>query len=190
MKIKLRDMEFCRASVRNIKHVAMVPEVQQALMSWILHKATISEAPGVLIGGLAMSFYTKPRYTEDVDLLFLHQRDIPDSVVGFKKHRPGAFEERVTHVEIEVNTPESFHLPTHIAKKVFDTAVKHGDLLVASREGMVALKLCAAGTPKREYKDMADVVSLLESTDVDMSDWLLTDSQQARLYDARQRARE
>jgi len=160
-----RNMAKYRIAASSLEHVALVPEVQHALEAWVTANKELSR--GVLIGGLAMSFYTKPRYTEDVDILFLSVKDIPETVAGFKRYRPGAFEENKTQVSIEVVTPASFTLmPDAVADKVFRSAVAFGNLKVASREGMIALKLCSAQDKRRKLKDLADVVELL---DVDLS---------------------
>lgn len=171
---RLRSMDPYKIAATTINHVAILPEVQHALAKWI-QVTTQGYNPGVLIGGLAMSFYAKPRTTEDVDLLYLHSTDIPheDSVPGFKRYRKGAFRENSTHVDIEVTTPESFvDLPVHVAQKVVKTAVKYDGVSVASREGMIALKLCSAFAPKRKSKDSADIVQLLQGhLDLSMSHW-------------------
>jgi hypothetical protein len=156
-------MQVYVKAVSDIGHVALVPEVQHALAKWIESKIDAPATHGVLIGGLAMSFYTRPRATTDVDLLFLSNSDIPGEVAGFKRYRNGAFQEYKTQVDIEVTTPESFvTLPQSLAQEVINTAVFHGGIKVASLCGMIALKLCGAMTPKRKLKDLADVAALVE----------------------------
>jgi hypothetical protein len=166
-------MAAYRLAATNLNHVGLIPEVQHALVKWI--KATVPGHRGILIGGLAMSFYAKPRTTDDVDMLFVHTSDIPNEVMGFKRYRPGAFREHDTHVDIELTTPASFdNLPIEVVRKVIGTAVDYDGLKVASREGMIALKLCGAQTPRRMHKDLGDVVLLLEG-DIGllMDDWPL-----------------
>lgn len=181
MVINLRDMAFAHAKVSDIRHVAMVPEVQRALIAWINAKLATKQHAGVLIGGLAMSFYAKPRYTEDVDLLFLRQSDVPEAVPGFKRTRIGAFQENQTHVEIETVTPESINQSRAIVQKVIETAVEHDGLSVASLAGLVALKLVASDNPKRRMRDLGDVEIMLENNPrPDISDWPLTKDQAAK----------
>ena len=171
MKIKLRNMCFAHAAVHDIHHVALVPEVQQALAAWIKAK-TETCAPGVLIGGLAMSFYAKPRYTEDADILFLSATDIPETVKGFKRTRSGAFQENKTHVEVEVVTTQSINQTQELVKKVIETAVIHDGIKVASIEGLIALKLVASDNPKRKHRDLGDIDLMLENNPrPDMSEW-------------------
>ena len=167
------------SSVDSIHHVAILPEVQETLLKWVKTKVG-QVAPGVLIGGLAMSFYAAPRYTQDVDLLFLSSGDIPLAVDGFKRIRPGAFMEKVTHAEVEVDSPQSFDsLPQAVAEEVYRTAVVYEGIRVASRHGMIALKLCAAHNPKRRHKDLGDVQALIKDQPniwTDMVEWPLTKS--------------
>jgi len=174
----IRNMKVYASPVSSIDHVAVVPEVQRSLAKWIEARLQGRDS-GVLIGGLAMSFYARPRHTTDVDLLFLAKTNIPEAVPGFRRYRQGAFEDTDTGVDIEVTTPESFKsLPSPLARKVAETAINHGKLLVASREGMIALKLVGADTPKREMKDLADVVSLLDNhLSITMDRWYLTENQ-------------
>lgn len=166
-KSRLRDMRVYSSAVKDINHAGLIAEVQHALTKW-------GGGPGcVLIGGLALSFYCSPRYTQDVALLFLQESKIPDSHPGFKKLRSHSFQETDTHVEVETLSPEYLNLPAGLAAKVFATAVKHGDWLVASREGLIALKLQRA-----ILQDLADIEGLmLPSTHMD--GWHLTTQQLA-----------
>ncbi len=192
MRIRqLRDMNVFKAAVKSVDHVALIPEVQHALAKWISEK-TGPLAPGVLIGGLAMSFYATPRTTQDVDLLFLTTNEIPKAVPGFKRYRPGAFQDNKSHVDIEVTTSESFNnLPLAVTRKVTGTAILHGNIKVASREGMIALKLCSSFGPGRASKDKADIVSLLKGhLLLAMADWPLEEKHFSRLEETRIEASE
>ena len=186
--LPVRSMMPYKSSVTDVRHVALVQEVQIALSSWISNNIGW-KVPGVLIGGLAMSFYAKPRTTENVDLLFLSDKNIPgaDQEPGFTRYRPGAFRENRTHVDIEITHPRSFaSLPLQTVRKVYVTAVVHGELRVASLEGMIALKLISAEAPGRKMKDLADVVQLLlKDPGADMKDWDLTENQERLLEECR-----
>ena len=167
----IRSMAVYSAPVSSIEHAAMAWEVQTTLNRWIKESSK-----GVLIGGLALAFYTRPRHTTDVDILFLCKEDIPSSVPGFKRNRSGAYLDKETHVEVELTTSASFDLPEHVISKVFDTAVLQGGLRVASREGLIALKLITASASlRRRMGDLADVINLLENhLSIDMLSWELT----------------
>ena len=189
-RLDTRLMELAQASaVSSLKHCALVPEVGHALAAWIRATQRLPES-GVLIGGLALSFYRRPRATLDVDILFLSDNDIPAAVEGFKRHRPKAFQERETHVEIETCTPASFHLPVEVARKVVETAHEYDGFKVASREGLIALKLYGALNPRRELQDLADVTAMCESAThrPDMTGWHLTPAQVALFDDCYRRS--
>ena len=169
-KTRLRDMRpFLQASI-GIETVGLVPEVQHALTLWGGGKNC------VLIGGLALSFYTKPRYTQDVDVLFLHDTDIPKEKVGFKRTRPHSFLELETHVEVETLSSSYLSLPSGLAAKVFSTAISHGEWLVASREALIALKLQRASR-----QDLADIEKIL-LPEMTMLGWFLTEKQLATFH--------
>jgi hypothetical protein len=177
---RLRDMSVFRVKSATIDHVAISPEVQHTLTTWIKSNNT---NPGVLIGGLAMSFYCKPRYTQDADVLYLQLSDVPKEVDGFKAHRKLAFEERKTRAEVEIVTPESVGLPYRIAKRVIEDAVDRGGIKVASLDSMLVLKLFGSLTAKRHRKDLADIVSMLSECKQipNLSSWNLPENLQ-QLY--------
>jgi hypothetical protein len=124
-----------------------------------------------------MSFYRKPRTTEDVDLLFLSESNAPTEVLNFKHNSPHVFEDKKYGVEVEIFTPTLIGVPESLVKKVIDTAVEREGILVASLEGMLALKLTsAADSHSRRRKDEADAFDLVSfKPDVDMSDWDLSE---------------
>jgi len=166
----LRNYQTNNDGSRTLFESAMVPEVTAALKDW----AFKANNPGIIIGGIALSYYTKPRYTQDVDVLFLKAEDIPVEVVGFKKHRQGAFEHKSTGVEIETVTGNSFKVNPNTIKRVIDTAVTTSGVKVASKEGIIALKLGRAS-----LQDKADIAALLHSgiDEEELLSYPLTDQQ-------------
>lgn len=170
-----------RGPVSTIHASSVHPDVHKALVAWI--KATAQEKDvnrGVLIGALALMFYADARSTQDVDLLFIHEQDIPSEVQGFKHHRPHAFEHKSTGVEAEIVTCGSVKLPEVTARKVYHTAVVHDGIKVASREAMFVLKLhAAANEPKRKFGDLGDIQRMLNSGDIPSLDgWTITPKMQ------------
>lgn len=155
----------------------MIPEVGEALAKWL----RAASPSGVLIGGLAVSYYVRPRSTTDVDMLFLSELDIPEEVAGFKHHRKGAFEEKKHQVEIETVTPLSIGLPQQVADRVVQTAELVNGLKIATVEGLVALKLYGLRSAKRRRRDEDDILNLLRAHTVDMSGWPLDHSAKADL---------
>lgn len=150
----LKKMQKSYSGTRTITESIMVPEVQKAYQDW-----TNCEPDGVVIGGVAMSFYGTPRYTTDVDVLYLSADDIPLEVLGFKRHRKSAFEHKKTNVEIEVLTASSFNnVSQELVQAVFDTSVIQDGVRIANKSGIVALKL-----KRFSLQDKADIVSLVNS---------------------------
>ncbi len=163
---------------RTIMESIMVPEVQQAFNFWVRR---VPKGEFVLIGGLALSFHGVVRSTEDVDCLYRRSSDIPEEVVGFKHHRNGAFEHRNTGVEIETVSSESFvRITPQLVQQIFDTAIRHDDVLIASKSGLVALKAQAMRTGTKGARDRYDIMELLELGDIDVSGYDIWDD--AREY--------
>jgi len=145
---------------RTLTESILIPEIALALSDWI----TNYQENYVLIGGLALSYYVKPRTTIDIDVLFLNFNDIPKKVLKFKKHRTLAFQHNITHVEVETVTPESINLPIEVAQKVFDTAIIKDNIKIASPSGLVAMKLF-----RFNRMDQADIENLILNTTIDLT---------------------
>lgn len=175
---KLRNLSVANGpndGSRSLEDSIIVPEVKHAVNVW---KKSSSKSKPVLIGGLAYSYYAKPRATTDVDFLYLQENDVPESVDGMKRIRPSAFQDNKTHVEVEVLTNKTLHLPQHILNKVFKTAKDVGSVRIASPEGLIALKLYAG-----RAKDYGDIVELMKAVSVELSldDWHLDQPQKLKL---------
>jgi hypothetical protein len=177
---------FGSTPATDIREAALVPEVRASIIRWIN-----SGQPEhcVLIGGLALGFYTKPRTTTDIDLL-MNSTDV-DTPEGFKRSREHALIDKITHVELELVTPKLIKIPQALADKVFQTAVAHyhaGKIYkVASLEGMIALKLWSADTQHRRRADEGDVVNLLRTNNhtvwEDMAGWPLEPRHKTRFIE-------
>lgn len=187
-RTRLRNMAVFSSSVNRLKDAAIVPEVEHTLLAWV--RALPESKSGVLIGGLALSFYAKPRYTTDVDVLFL-QGQVPASVPGFKRHRTGAFQENQTQVEVEFVTASSVGIPETVVHKVIETAHSVDGLKVCSLAGLVVLKLFGSRSTKRHFQDLADIQKLLVAhPSLDLADWveLLPDELYARFLDLKEKS--
>ncbi len=165
--MKLRDL--CKMNkpndgTRTLFESIAIPEVEQALKDWNSNY----RGNCVLIGGTAVGYYTKPRSTTDIDILFLSKQDIPTQVSKFKRTRPGALLHTITHVEVEVISPETINIPISLVKEVFTTAVLSNGIKVASPSGLVALKLF-----RMHRYDLGDIWSLIETGQVDLDNWPL-----------------
>ena len=153
---------------RSLLESILSNEVSQAITDW----KKFANQHGVLIGGLALSYYVKPRFTSDGDFLYLASPDIPTEVENFKRTRNGAFMHKPTHVEIEVLTPQSINMSDELARKIVSTAIERDGFKIASREGLIAAKL-----GRFKLQDRADISSLLQLGKVNLDDFPLTDLQ-------------
>jgi len=149
----LGKMNHVNDGTRSLFESILPVEVIDALHDWIENNDTKC----VLIGGLALSYYIKPRYTSDVDVLFLSKNDIPNEVYKFKHHRPSAYQHNKTHVEVEAVTPELINTTIDTIQAVFDTAKDVDGIKVASPSALIALKL---GRFSRQ--DQADIEGLTQ----------------------------
>lgn len=149
---------------RSLFESVMAPEIVQAL------KDLKGQFNGVIIGGLAFSYYCKPRYTQDIDALFNSESEFPDELNGFKKNRKHGFLHNKTHVELELLDPA--HLGNDIspetAKAIIDTAIDVDGIKIASKSGLVAAKLGRAS-----YRDKDDIIQLILTGNIDLSNYNL-----------------
>ena len=157
---RINDAEHSRTLLDSI----MLPEVILALRDWIR-----ADQAGVLIGAAALSFHVRPRSTQDIDLLFLDAAAIPDTVSGFNRISPALFRHDRTGVVVNVVTPVAIRVPSEIAATVARTALTSDGVRVASESGLVALKLF-----RLSFQDKADIVALVKTGRVDLSNVPLT----------------
>lgn len=132
----------------------LVPEVKKAFNDWFKN----SPEPGIVIGGLVLGVYSRPRTTTDIDLLFVSDNKIPTKVHGFKKIRDHSFEHIQTGVEIEVLTPEYLKLSKALYDKILETSKEFDGIKVPSEEGLIALKMI-----RYNRRDLSDIESVLNS---------------------------
>lgn len=156
----LSKMYEVNDGTRTLLESIVSPEVATALEEW-----KRSGAGGVLIGGLALSVYVRPRYTQDVDILYPSEADIPTEVQGFKRHRAHSFQNNRTHVEVEVLTAEHTSLPLNVTHAIIANAVDHNGIRVATAAGLTASKLF-----RLSMQDQADIVALVKATGLDRAE--------------------
>lgn len=134
----------------------------------------------VLIGGYALSYYTKPRYTEDIDLIFISYDEIPKMVFGFRRNRAHAFEHIKTGVEVELLTPNHINKNESFFRTIFNVSIESDGMRVASPESLIALKL---GRFSNDDKD--DIIKLYKycienKIDIDLSKYNLSEGEMNR----------
>ena len=168
--MKIRDlfkMTDKNDGSRTLFESTMIPEIVKVLQDWRKENTDC-----ILIGGLALAYHSIPRMTIDVDFLFFSENNIPDTVRGFKRIRPHAFQHNETHVEIELLTGEFLKISPVIVKNTFETAIESNGLKIASASSLVALKLY-----RLSMQDKADIVSLLKFSNVsDLSEYNLPEN--------------
>ena len=154
--MKIRDiikMQNCNDGTRSLFESIMAVEVIQAFKDW-----TKTHNEGVLIGGLALSYYASPRFTQDIDFLILSKNEIPVQVKGFTRIRDHTFQHNKTHVLVDLITPAHKNIPEHIARKVIETAIEKNGIKIASTDGIIAIKLF-----RLAMRDKADIISLIKT---------------------------
>lgn len=150
-------------SQRLITESVIAPEVLQALKEWNLNTNDL----GVLIGGLALSYWTKPRYTMDGDFLFKTEKEIPFFVEGFRKIRDHGFEHKKTGVEIEVITPKYLNWPNDLWDRIEEEITEVEGIRILKPVGLAASKLI-----RGSLKDLGDIEALIESGhEINLNGW-------------------
>lgn len=130
----------------------LVPEVDMAFKDWVNNV----QGDWMLIGGIVVGYYSKPRTTMDVDVIFQNRSSIPEKVNGFKRTRSLAFQHNKTHVEIEVLCPENINLDESLYDQIYNTSVIENGIRIPSPAGMICLKLS-----RGSMQDLADIEAIL-----------------------------
>jgi len=165
--MKLIDLFTGKTKQTILFETILVPELKKALADLKNHPP----GAGVLIGGVALSYYCRPRTTEDLDFLFASEADIPTATSKFKKIRAHAWIHKSTQVEVELLTPEFLKMSKTVVEQVIATANDISRIKIASPSGLVALKLCA--NRLKDHSDIAELVKHCEA-DINLSDFSLT----------------
>lgn len=151
----LYKMRWKNDGFRTLFESVVYPEVLEALKDWKMFNPNNEKC--VLIGGLALSYYEKPRPTQDLDLIFMSETDFPTEVYKFRKNRQHAFEHIKTHVEVELLTPTHLNVTKEIFKHVFDDAIESDGIQVASPISLIVMKL-----GRFSNQDQTDIKNLYE----------------------------
>ena len=136
----------------------------------------------VLIGELAVSFYAKPPYTAEAELLFAAEADCPLRVTGFTRVGERAIQYDESKIVVAVFSPESLALDGERVRKIFATAATvatsatHAGLFIASPEGLIALKW-----QPPSYSPLAGIAALLTRRTIELSAWQLSAGEMATL---------
>jgi len=132
----------------------VVPEVNLAFKDWCNN---IPSGKWMVIGGLVVSAYIKPRMTMDIDILFPSEGDLPSAVEGFKRNIDHSYQHNKTHVEVEAITPTHINLPKNVYDEVFAKSVVNDGIRMPSVNGLLTLKVMSG-----RANDVSDIVAILE----------------------------
>jgi hypothetical protein len=149
-----------------LENAILVPEVDLAFKEWIAQ--TRDSSSWMLIGGIVVGYYSRPRTTTDVDVLFGSDEAIPNHVTGFKRTRTHAFTHNKTHVEIEVLSPVSINIPVSLYNEVLASSVINNGVRIPTPSGLVALKI-----QRGSLQDLADIEAIVNSNEIDVSGFTL-----------------
>jgi len=161
--------------IRSIYESIIPKEVLIALDDWKYS----NNSNCVLIGGIALSYYIKPRYTEYIDLIFLTDEDIPENVFKFRRNRKHSFEHIKTGVEVELITPEHINKDISLFQNVFDTSIESDGIKIASPIGLISLKLFRSKTNERDRVDIIELCRYCyeNNIDLDISNFNVTEEE-------------
>ena len=132
----------------------------------------------VLIGGVALSYYIKPRFTQDVDILILNESDMPNIILNFENCKNNTFKHNKTLCIVDFFLSETINIEKHIVKAVFDTARFVDGIKVASPSGLVALKL-----RRFNPRDRADIYELYKYETIDLLPFHLSNELMKKFID-------
>lgn len=134
-----------------------------------------------LAGGLAVGFHSRPRGTQDVDVIVKNEQDI-DTIQQrandqFKRHRSHAFEHKRTGVEVEVLTAQFLGIDQNIVENAIENSnlqqVGNLQIPVVDEAGLISMKL-----QRSSRQDLADIEAILRNNkDIDLSSYPLTKDQ-------------
>ncbi len=186
-KSKLQIMNENRA--KELQYAIVVTEVKDAFIDFI--KSCKEEF--VLIGGIALSAYIKPRTTMDVDLLIkntqtfeLISKEVNSS---FKKITGISLQHNKTHCEVEVISPETINQSEELYDAILKTSVIADfagyEIKLVSLKYLIVLKLgrITEKNPKG-FQDKADIIGIFEVYGIqDLSDCVMTDNDR-KTYDS------
>lgn len=163
---------FGSGPASSLAEPALPPNLVPTLLRWI--DAVPKPFQGTLIGGLAMCFYRRPRMTMGIDILVPSEYALPDKISGFSRIAACVFVDNANQIEINACTPSTIGISDGLSRRVLGSARIIDGVSIASVEGLIALKLHAAHVDRRKLQESADIQSLLEYREVDLSEWDLS----------------
>ena len=135
----------------------------------------------LVIGGVAMYIYGYERYTEDLDVAFLLETDIPKDVYKFKMTREHGFIHLKTHVEVETVTPKHINTSVERMSIIFKRKILADGVYIPDLISMILLKIGRFND--NDIKDVSFLVGLCRKQNIefDFSDFELTEIEKSNI---------
>ncbi len=134
-----------------------------------------------LFGALAVGIYSRPRGTDEIEIVLTANADIPSVIPAtgrrFRQIGSHTIEHRSTHIAVRLVTPELILADPVVFAVAICSAIRRKlstvKVPIVSREGLVAVSLC-----RGEHYDLAHVAAVTKiGSSVDLSGYPLTGRQ-------------
>lgn len=118
------------------------------------------EGDFILVGGIARRFYSSPRNTGDIDILFRGEGELQEFLLKNKgKYKPlRKHAIMVSGVEVDLLTPEFLNINPPLVDYIFNNYEIYENIKISPREGIILLKLM-----RMSPTDDNDIRALIES---------------------------
>lgn len=153
-----------------------------ALDDW-RENCTVSEY--ILIDGLVYGYYSKPRASNELDLIFLVKDDVPQNIPKFKKKNEDTYIHIKTKVEVKVVNYKTLNKSLSFYNKILENSITSDDIRIASPESVLIYQIIKKS--KREnikyYSDLE--ISIIASyiyannLSVSLKDYELTNKEKS-----------
>lgn len=164
--------------VKDLLSVVFSPEMKSALVDLA---GILKSTDAVIIGGLLLGVYARPRTTWGIDVMILSDNEIDNiawklAAQFFKRTSTHLFTHKKTGVLVEFVTPEHVKISPILVKHIISTAHidKGTGLKITSKEGTAAAKL-----QRGILRDQSDIVEIAKAQGpLNLTGWPITAEQQ------------
>ena len=161
--------------LRNISKMNQPNDGKRALFESILSHEVIDTLTDwninylgeyILMGDLALSYYIKPRFSNEIEILLIDNSVSTIKVDTFEQLNEFLFRHIKTNIIIKLVTNGLLKLPKEIYLKVIETAQISDKIKITSPFGIVALKI-----ESFNLQNKADIGALLQLNLIDLKDF-------------------
>ena len=164
-KMKLRNiskMNHPNDGNRSLFESILSHEVIETLTDW----NTNFQGEYILMGDLALSYYIKPRFSDEIEILLIEESKSSQIIDGFEQINEYLFRHIKTSITLKLVTNKLLKLPEEIYLKVIETVQLSDKIKIASPFGIVIFKI-----ESFNLQDKADIGSLLKLNFIDLNDF-------------------